>query len=53
MGAVTPPRDQRPGLLAERRSQLRALLLLALGLLVFLLLRAGPLHLFGPGWWRL
>lgn len=45
--------DHRPALDAERRAQIRALLLLALGLLLFLLFRARPLQLFHPGWWRL
>ena len=37
----------------ERRHQLRGLLLLALAVLLFSLLRAGGLSLFHPGWWRL
>ncbi len=37
----------------ERRSQLRGLLWIAAAVLVFLLLRARPLQLFHPGWWRL
>ena len=46
--------DQRTAaLLRERGSQLRGLLWLALAVLVFILLRARPLHLFHPAWWRL
>ena len=37
----------------ERRSQLRALLLIAGAIFLFLLFRARPLMLFHPGWWRL
>jgi hypothetical protein len=37
----------------ERRSQLRGLLLIAAAVLIFLLIRARPLHLFHPNWWRL
>lgn len=38
----------------ERRRQVRGLLLLALAVLVFSLLRAGLHHVFTPaGWWRL
>ncbi|MEO6982053.1 MAG: hypothetical protein ABI072_02930 [Edaphobacter sp.] len=38
----------------ERRHQIRGLLLLALAILAFSLLRAGPHHVFTPqGWWRL
>ena len=40
-------------LIAERRAQLRALLMLALALLLFFLLRGRPLDLFHAGWWRL
>lgn len=53
-GALAPESRNRPiALIAERRAQLRALLLLALVLLVFLILRARPLLLFHAGWWRL
>lgn len=45
--------DHQMALGTERRAQIRALLLLALVLLLFLLFRAGPLHLFNPGWWRI
>ncbi len=38
---------------AERRSQLRGLLYLALAAALFVVLRYGPSHLFTPGWWRL
>ena len=40
----------------ERRRQLRGLLLLAIAVLVFSLIRASMSpgqHLFNPGWWRL
>lgn len=36
----------------ERRRQIRGLLLLAAGLVVFILLRAGLHTVFTPGWWR-
>jgi hypothetical protein len=39
--------------LIERRRQVRGLLLLALAVLVFSLLRAGTHNIFTPGWWRL
>lgn len=45
--------ERRQALSRERRSQLRGLLWAALAILVFLLLRARPLELFHPGWWRL
>jgi len=49
-----PPSDHRPEALArERRSQLRGLLFLAALVLLFILFRARPLHLFHPGWWHL
>jgi len=37
----------------ERRRQLRGLLLLALLLIVFTLLRTGIHRIFTPGWWRI
>jgi hypothetical protein len=37
----------------ERRRQIRGLLLLALSVLTFSLLRAGLHNIFTPGWWRL
>jgi hypothetical protein len=37
----------------ERRRQIRGLLLLAAGVVVFILLRAGLRSVFTPGWWRL
>jgi hypothetical protein len=37
----------------ERRRQVRGLLLLAIAILVFSLLRAGTHTIFTPGWWRL
>jgi hypothetical protein len=36
----------------ERRRQIRGLLLLAGGVLIFILLRAGLRNVFEPGWWR-
>jgi hypothetical protein len=48
----TSPEERRAELLRERRSQLRGLLWLALVVLIFLLVRARPLMLFHPGWWR-
>jgi hypothetical protein len=38
---------------AERRRQIRGLLLLAAVILIFSLLRSGLHHVFTPGWWRL
>jgi hypothetical protein len=38
---------------AERRRQIRGLLLLAAVVLVFSLLHAGLHTVFTPGWWRL
>jgi hypothetical protein len=37
----------------ERRRQIRGLLLVAIAILVFSILRAGPHNIFTPGWWRL
>lgn len=37
----------------ERRRQARGLILLALAVLVFSLLRFGLDRVFTPGWWRL
>jgi len=37
----------------ERRRQVRGLLLLALALLLFSILRFGVHNIFTPGWWRL
>jgi hypothetical protein len=39
--------------LTERRRQIRGLLLIALAILIFSLLRAGMHTIFTPGWWRL
>jgi hypothetical protein len=39
--------------LAERRRQIRGLLLLAAGIVVFSVLRKGLGIVFTPGWWRL
>ena len=36
----------------ERRRHVRGLLLLALAVLTFSLLRAGLHNVFTPGWWR-
>jgi hypothetical protein len=47
------PAERIAALARERRSQLRGLLLLAAAALAVILLRARPLHLFHPGWWRL
>jgi hypothetical protein len=37
----------------ERRRQVRGLVLLAVAVIVFSVLRAGVHHVFTPGWWRL
>ena len=37
----------------ERRRQLRGLMLLAIAVLFFSILRAGIHRVFTPGWWRL
>jgi hypothetical protein len=37
----------------ERRRQIRGLLLLAIAVLFFSLLRADMHNVFTPGWWRL
>lgn len=37
----------------ERRRQLRGLVLLAIAILIFSILRAGVPRVFTPGWWRL
>jgi hypothetical protein len=45
---------ERPDLLRkERARQIRGLVLLAVAVLVFAVLRAGVHRVFGPGWWRL
>jgi hypothetical protein len=38
---------------AERRRQVRGLLLLAIAAIVFAILRTGPHNVFTHGWWRL
>jgi hypothetical protein len=38
---------------SERRRQVRGLVLLAVAVLVFSVLRAGVHRVFGVGWWRL
>jgi len=54
----TPP-NTRPGTdlaareAIERRRQARGLIVLALAVLVFSLLRFGLHRVFTPGWWRL
>lgn len=45
--------EHAAALIRERRSQLRGLLFLAAVVLLFLLVRARPLHLFHTDWWRL
>jgi hypothetical protein len=45
-----PPPSRRQ---IERRRQVRGLLLLAIAILIFSLLRAGSHNIFTPGWWRL
>jgi hypothetical protein len=50
---ATPERDHRESLQRERLSQLRGLLWLGLAVLIFVLWRAKPLHLFHPYWWHL
>jgi hypothetical protein len=37
----------------ERRRQVRGLLVLAIAVLIFSVLRAGVHRVFGVGWWRL
>jgi hypothetical protein len=37
----------------ERQRQVRGLLLIAAAALAFAVWRAGGLHAFNPGWWRL
>jgi hypothetical protein len=37
----------------QRRSQVRGLLLLALAVLLFAVMRVGVARAFNPGWWRL
>jgi hypothetical protein len=37
----------------ERRKQVRGLVWIALGVIVFSILRAGVHRVFGVGWWRL
>jgi hypothetical protein len=49
----SPERDRQESLRRERLSQLRGLLWLGLAVLIFVLRRAKPLHLFHPSWWRL
>jgi hypothetical protein len=46
-------RNNLDGRQAERRRQVRGLLLLALAAIVFAILRAGIHRVFTAGWWRL
>ncbi len=48
----TSERIRTQALKRERRSQLRALLLLGVAMLAFTILRAHPARIFNPGWWR-
>ena len=56
MPTQAPPNHAEPdhteALRREGRSQLRGLLLLALAVFLFLVLRARPLLLFQHNWWR-
>jgi hypothetical protein len=47
------PTQMSPARQRERRRQVRGLLLLALTLFVFSLLRGGVHRILTPGWWRL
>ena len=51
--AAPSPSQMSPARQQERRRQVRGLLLLALGVFVFSLLRGGMHRIFTPGWWRL
>jgi hypothetical protein len=55
MHARSNPRRHAPGTpeQAERRRQVRGLLLLAAAAIVFAILRAGVHRVFTLGWWRL
>jgi hypothetical protein len=45
---------ERPDLLRKERARhVRGLVLLAVAVLVFAVLRAGVHRVFAPGWWRL
>ncbi|QNI37320.1 hypothetical protein [Edaphobacter albus] len=46
-------KDYTERLQLERRRQVRGLVLLAFGVLLFSILRAGVHHVFPAGWWRL
>ena len=49
-----PSRKRTPGPhVIERQRQVRGLLLIAAAALAFAVWRAGGLHAFNPGWWRL
>jgi len=50
MPAPTSPAQSKQH---ERHRQVRGLLLLAIAILIFSLLRAGLHNVFTPGWWRL
>ncbi len=49
---VSAPERHEEAYRRERRSQLRGLLLVAASVLLLILYRARPLHLFHAGWWR-
>jgi len=51
---MTPPeRTDTKAAQLERRRQVRGLMILAAGVLIFSLLRAGLHRVFTTGWWRL
>ena len=49
---MEPLEERKAALARERRSQLRGLLLLAAVVVIFIILKARPLHLFHTFWWR-
>jgi hypothetical protein len=51
--AASSPSSQSNAEQIERRRQLRGLILLAIVVLVFSVLRTGVHRVFTPGWWRL
>jgi len=54
MSLLDQPEGKRTeSLKQERVRQVRGLILLAVAVLVFGVLRAGVHRVFGPGWWRL
>jgi hypothetical protein len=48
-----PPTSTTARRQIERRRQVRGLLLLAIAILIFSILRTGTHNIFTPGWWRL